>query len=376
MVDRRTVLSTAVTGLVAAGAGLFNGATAMAHTGGVDTAPLGHHPVGPRHGGRRHLLYWDDFRAGFPTDGPDARWRYIAVGDYVADDGIVSTSRHGLTVVSSGTNPRTGKPAFVRTLAQDDENGLGLPGLLDHIKWFAFTTAQASTGYPGYDVAPGQILSYETWLSARTYGVENHPFGPAVKDPQGDLRLAAVTMSAVDEEHGVVFDFFVTNTRIYAFYERLPGQRASLGNYAAFSYAIPVVSRRSTDRHHLEITYDRGRGTARWFVDGRLVYQVDRLGLHLPSRKHLAIDHGGEPRRVEPKQITCGLGLLSLLDGQLPGQPALVRLSSAENFYFDPRVGEPKPQTFLDDESLPGNRLFGQGARLDVSKVVVTRWSR
>jgi hypothetical protein len=37
-----------------------------------------------------------------------------------------------------------------------------------------------------------------------------------------------------------------------------------------------------------------------------------------------------------------------------------VRLSSVPNFYYNPEVGEPVPQTFIDEESLASNRLFGQ----------------
>jgi hypothetical protein len=326
----------------------------------------------PRPTGDRIRLWDDDFRHGFDTEGPDARWNYIAAGPYVADDGIVHTSRRGLDVVSSGTNPTTGEPAFVRTLAQEDDNGSGLPGVLDHIKWFAIPNHTASTGFPGFDAEPGRVVSCETWMSARTYGTDDHPFGSAVADPDSDLRLASAIVNAGDPETSIIFDFFVTNEQIYAFYERLPDQRAQLGNYAAFSYAIPVVERTPGERNHLTISYDRSAGVVRWLVDGEEVFRVDQLGYRLDSREHLVIDHGGTEQPVEPRQLRCGMGLLSLLDGELPGQSALVRLSSAPSFYFDPTVGEPEPQTFLDEESLDSNRLFGQGAGLSMSRYVVT----
>src|SRR5262249_15246750 len=76
-------------------------------------------------------LLWDDFHHGFTVDTPTARWFHFSAGPFVADDGIPSTSAHGLSVVSSGTNPQTGQPAFTKTVAQEEVNG-GLPGGLDH----------------------------------------------------------------------------------------------------------------------------------------------------------------------------------------------------------------------------------------------------
>ena len=76
-------------------------------------------------------VWEDDFQSGFDVGGGDARWRYWGYGEYLGDDGVVETGPSGLRVRSSGTNPVTGEPAFVRTLAQEGENGLGLPGALD-----------------------------------------------------------------------------------------------------------------------------------------------------------------------------------------------------------------------------------------------------
>ncbi|MDQ4032249.1 MAG: DUF6081 family protein, partial [Actinomycetota bacterium] len=117
---------------------------------------------------------------------------------------------------------------------------------------------------------------------------------------------------------------------------------------------------------------DRSAGVTRWLDDANDVYQVGRLGHHLDSREHLVLDHGGEETPVEPRQLNCGMGMISVLDGELPGQSALVRLSGTDGFYFDPATGEPDPQTFLDDESLESNRLFGQGAGMNMSRYVVS----
>jgi hypothetical protein len=319
----------------------------------------------------------DDFSGGFSTAGPDARWTFIGFGPHVADDGIVRTSARGLEVVSGGTNPATGEPAFVRTLAPEGVNPHGLPGLLDHLKWFAFfdhpaADHEATTGFPGFDAVPGHVLSCAVSLSGRTFGTQGHPFGDAVVAPDADLRLATVTVNAVDPETSTVFNFFLTNERIYAFYERLPNARAELGPYAAFSYAVPVADRSPDEWHHLEIAYDRSAGLVRWLVEGREVFRVTDLGAPLDSREHLLIDHGGRPRRVEPRQLRFGMGMLTLLDGRLGGRPALVRLVRTDGFYVDPAVGGSVPPSFLDEESGASSRLFGQGARLQVSRFAVS----
>jgi hypothetical protein len=318
------------------------------------------------------VVFLEEFASGFVTDGVDAGWEYFAAGSYVADDGVVTTSARGLEIVASGTNAKTGEPAFVRTLAPEARNSAGLPGTLDHLKWLTFIRHNASSGFPGFDADPGQVLSCAGWLTARTYGTADHPFGDGVAEADIDLRLAAVTMNAVDAETLMIFDFFVTNAKIYAFYERLPDRREELGDYAAFSYAIPVADRQPEDHNRLEISYDRSAGTVRWSVDGRTVFEVDRIGMRLDARQHLVLDLGGSEQRVEPRQLGFGIGMLTLLDARLAGSPALVRLSNAPSLYYDPAADTPVGQTFRDDESMADNRLFGQGAALRLSRIVVT----
>lgn len=321
-----------------------------------------------------YRLVWDDFGDGFTASGPQARWSYQTAGPHVADDGVATTSAAGLQVVSSGSNPQTGEPAFVRTLAPEPENPAGLPGTLDHVKWLVHSTHVASTGRPGFDAVPGQRLTFETAVSLRTYGTARHPFGAHVVDPDMDLRLAAGAVNCYDPETFVVFDFFLTNRQIYAVYERLPFVRQALGNYASFTYAVPMTRRTPTDRHNLAISYDRATGVVRWLIDGSEAFGVDRLGRHLASREHLVLDHGGVESSVLPTQLNCGMAMFTLLDASLPGTGGngLVRVSAADGYYFDPAGGEPHPQCFVDEQSLASNRLFGQGAELLVSHVTVS----
>lgn len=315
-----------------------------------------------------YRIVWDDFRSGFSDSGQQARWFYPGFGSFVPDDGVATTSPRGLRVVAKGVNPDTGAPAFTLTTPQDPETGG-----LDHVKWVAFTTHTASTGQPGFDARPGQELSCETWLSGWTHGTGAHPFGPRITDPQDDLRLASVAMNAADSETGMIFDFFLTNRRLYAFYERGHYNRGTLGNYAAFAFAIPVGERAPGQQHHLRIGYDKSAETVRWYVNGREVYRVNRLG-HYVDRRYMVLDNGGVQTSASPRQLNCGMGMFSVLDGAAPGTPesGLVRLSDADSFYFDPPSGEPRPQVFYDDDSWEGNRLFGQGASFTMPRYLVS----
>jgi hypothetical protein len=317
----------------------------------------------------KYKIVWDDFKDGFDASGgPDARWFYFAAPPFVGDDGIETTSNKGLKVVPTGTNPHTGKPAFVSTVAQEEENG-GLPGGLDHVKWLVYMNHTASSGYPGFDAQDNRDLSCEAWVKGRTYGTQQNPFG--VCDPTDDPRLAAVGMNTIDFESFMVFDFFITNETVYALYERLPFGRPALGNYAAFTFMIPVAPAHPDHENHLRVTYNKSEGTVRWFVDDDEVFSVDQIGYHI-DRDYMTIDHGGVEELVVPNQIDCGMGLFTLLDGHLPSEEGLVRLSSAPDFYFHPEVGEPTPQTFIDDESLEESRIWGQGAKIEVKKYVVS----
>ncbi|GLZ38908.1 DUF6081 family protein [Actinokineospora sp. NBRC 105648] len=321
-----------------------------------------------------YRVVWDDFQDGFRTTGPDARWRFYAAGPLAADDGVATTSPAGLRVAAAGTNVHTGLPAFTKTHGHDELARLGVPAVFDHVKWLVHANHVASTGLPGFDALPGHVLSFETWVSARSHGTSAHPFGAAVADPDDDLRLGAVALPLIDVETYTVVTFFLTNKSVYATYERLAAGRPTLGDYASFLYATPVATRATADEHHLKISYDRDAGTVRWFVDGSQVHELDRLGHLLPSREHMLLDHGGTPTAVAPRQLNGGMGMFTVLDGAYPGSggAGLVRLDPDPGTYVDPAAGPPSPQRFLDDESRPASRLFGQGAELALARYVVS----
>ncbi|CAL9626522.1 DUF6081 family protein [Streptomyces cellulosae] len=342
------------------------GATALPSASA--SAPAGASAGSAPSADRPYKVVWDDFRHGLRTSGPGAPWFQIEGGGYRADDGIVSTSRHGLHVKSSGVNPRTGEPAFVQTIPQHTPSGA--PGSGDHAKWLVYTSHTSSHGYPGFDAVPGLVLSCETTMSGRTYGTAGHPFGKAVKDPEDDLRLASVMLNTIDNETSTAFDFVITNKRIYAFYGRPTFGRATLGNYASFANTVPLMWRKPGDTHRLKISYDRSAGVVRWLIDGREVLKVDRIG-HRLGRDTLTLDEGGVEGRVAPRQLNCGMGLLNLLDGSYPTGKGLARLSVQTN-YYEPRLGEPHEETFVDEQSTESSRLFGQGGEFRMKNLIVS----
>lgn len=311
---------------------------------------------------------WDDFDSGtFSVGTASSRWSYFSLGSFVGNDGLTSFPSEGtLRIVSKGINPTTGKPAFTRTVPQ---TGGGVDGAIDHVKWLVYMNNTASSGYLGFDALLTADVRCEAMITGQVHGVENHPFGTAVSQPSTDARLAAFALNTADFETGMVFDFFFTNERVYAVYERLPFMRTSTNRYAAFTYLVPVATRTPSTVHDARIEYDRASGRVRWKLLGNTVFEVTRIGRRI-DRQYLLIDHGGVEQTVTPRQLACGLGTFTLLDGYSPAAgKGLVRLSSAPSHYFLPHLGEPYAQSFVDESSQASSRLFGQGVDFRVTDV-------
>lgn len=313
-------------------------------------------------------IIWDDFSEGLDIKNEDSKWYQDGIGTYACNDGVVTMTEGGIRVAPKGKNPKTGEPAFSLSLAQNKDNG-GIPGALDHIKWVTYMNHTAYSGHKGFDVVSNKTLEFEAIMGGKSFGTHNHPFGEAVEDPESDLRLGAAVMLCADPESMMVFDMFVTNNTIYAFYERLPYGRRALGNYAAFSYQIPVASRKIDDIHNLKISYNKESNIVKWFVDGKEVFKVENVGMRI-DRKYMTLDLGGEEEVVSVNQLNAGLGLFTLLDGTQPTGTALVKLTDLKE-NFDPAKGETELPVFVDNESKESSRLFGQGAELICNKYTI-----
>lgn len=320
---------------------------------------------------------YDDFKDGFLVGSADegAKWsHFFFPPGFTGTDGIESTSGQGLRVVAKGVNPSTSKPAFTSTVVQESNQASdGLPGGVDHVKWLVYSSQVSSRMFPGVDASVSHPIGCEAEVGGTTYGTGAHPFGNAVTNANDDLRLAAFALNTIDVETFMVFDFFMTNEGIYAFYERLPfGRGQALGNYAAFSFAKRVADNRPGRMNKLGIYYDKASNTVRWEVNGKEVQRVSRLGL-LIDRRNMVIDHGGTPTEVSLNQLNCGMGMFTLLDANTVGRGGLVKLSSTSDFYFNPAQGQPVEETFVDPNSLTGSRLFGQGAEINVKKYSIVK---
>jgi hypothetical protein len=292
------------------------------------------------------LLLRDEF-----TEGLDLKrtWKLSSEGPFTATDGVVVTSSSGLRIASAGTNPVTNEPAFTDRGVIADQN--------DHVKWMAVTQQVSSGSYGGFDALPGQVLSCTMWARGRTFGTDAHPFGAAVSDPQSDLRLAAFAMSSSDDETGMVFDVWITNTRIYPFYERLNLPGAS---YQGFSSCFPGIARSPDREETVSIVYDPSAGVVSWLINGTVAATVERIGLPSPEAT-LLIDHGGTPESAAPRQLNYRMTLFTLMDGGLPPTGAgLVDLGSPYVF----------PAAFVG-----GSTVFGQGAEVHVRRFEVERSS-
>ena len=336
--------------------------------------------VAPMHGTARAAttVFSDNFQNGFNVGAPgsNANWFYFQGGSFIGNDGIATTGPNGLTVDSSGTNPNTGKPAFTLTVGQND----GAPGAFDHVKWLVYANHFSDAGYPGFTSGGGQEVACQATIGGQTFGTDANPFHQYVSDPNDDLRLAAIAMPTIDFDTFAVFDTWFTNQHIYAFYEHLPFARQNLGgpydsNYEAFSSATPIAKRSIGKSDTVTFVYDKDNGIAKWLVNGVEKFRVTNIG-ERPNRSMMLLDHGGNTKLALPNQIDCGLGMFTLLDGYGKKGVGLVRLTdpNSQPSYYDPSVGEPTPENFVDNQSLPQNRLWGQGAELKVSNFSVQYW--
>jgi hypothetical protein len=239
--------------------------------------------------------------------------------------------------------------------------------ILDHIKWYAPTTNPVV-------VNADESAVFQTALSCQTQNTANFPF-PAnyVTNANDDIRLATCGLFTIDLANFFVFDFFVTNEGLWAFYERLSFARTATNNYRAFSSAKRIRSRSSPDAvESLGIRYNRAQGKVQWLDGCNVVATVSNIGTPAPDFV-LVSDFGGTDQVVDIANINFGIGTFTLLDMSDPLNPtdkkAPVNLLSAYGGYVIPNSfhdnGSPLPQI--------GNKLWGQGAKL--TSYVLKGWT-
>jgi hypothetical protein len=310
-------------------------------------------------------VFADNFQNGFDTSST-GKWQLWPAPGMPSGDGIPSTDANGLHVIPSGTDPATGNPAFAFTTAQQTAGGAGDR---DHTKWLSFANHNSTAGFAGYDTPANGRWTCDANLSVTTRKTEANPFGANVTDPQSDLRLANGAMVVADLETGVLMDFHVTNNTVYAWYERL---RYPNTTYSAFAYAVPVATISKGASLNYQIQLDNSRARATWKINGIPVYSVTDLGARPTDRSHLVTDHGGTDQTVAPRQLLCGLGTFTIMDGAGQDGRGLVQLDTTPGYYYAPPAGQPTPQTFVDTASPASSRLWGQGAEISSSYLTIT----
>ncbi|QGZ49866.1 hypothetical protein GPZ77_17145 [Streptomyces sp. QHH-9511] len=229
------------------------------------------------------LLFHDDFAEGLrvrdPRIRPDGPWSLRPAGALADGDGAARPTTEGLVVEPTGTDPETGRPAFV--VPPEGET-------VEHLRWAAFGPACA-TG--------GSTLTVSATLSADVPG--------AAAD---DIREGAGALVVLDRDAGLIMDFALTGTQVWALYGRVP---ASDGTRGGFSYSVPLAARQPSDSHRCALVVDSAAGVARWLLDGAEVFAVERLGHGLPDPARADAWTPGPLSRVRPASLVPGLALIA-----------------------------------------------------------------
>ena len=176
----------------------------------------------------------------------------------------------------------TGAPE--RTLAVEARRfTLGRRDGHDNVKALVYSTAEFAPGEDG-------LISVATDMRVTTFGTERNPYGVDA----GDVRLGCGALNTIDLKTWMVFDFFVSGSRIVPLYERLPFGVSKDNPYPAFTELIPIeMPTKQGEWHHYAIRYDRSHDKVAWLVDGKIVAERERVGAppgeagpHRESRQH------------------------------------------------------------------------------------------
>lgn len=204
----------------------------------------------------------------------------------------------------------------------------------DNVKALIYSTAEFAPPARG-------VMTVEAEMRVETFGTANNPFGV---DP-GDVRLGCGALNTIDLKSWMVFDFFVSGTRIAALYERLPFGRSKDDAYPAFTELIPIA--RSTmpgEWHRYAIHYDGANDRVEWWVDGAIVAERSNVGA--PPGECGPI--------VKIKGMKIGGGLFTMFGDLLNDR---MRMGDREKIPgLDPRYER---------------TLFGQGARVEFKAFAV-----
>jgi hypothetical protein len=288
------------------------------------------------------VLFKENFDSGLKTgklDDENARWFFFEQPGFISRDpsAMVSAAKGQLTVDI---------PRYSLTTV----------GVNDHPKFMIYSnTINSDTGFPGFKAPDNGEIYYEGKVAVETYGTENNPFNV----PADDFRLSSGGLVSIDFDTFMVYDFFMTATKAYALYERLPFDQKVKDPAAFFTYVVPLIDLEPGVRYHYKLSYNKSKYQVWYYIDGKCVFSIDEFGRRLPKdfenhSQFKDLPASGNPEDlplVQSNQRIVGAGLFTLLDGGIRHGKELANI-------HDPILS-------------PSKKLFGQGGKLRLSDIVV-----
>jgi uncharacterized protein DUF6081 len=266
-----------------------------------------------------HSITYDDFATA--GDWPGDKWyRHLPIPGLWDPAAVV--------ICSGGPDGTLALEARRFTLTRRDGH--------DNVKALIYSTAEFGPG-------DGGMFGVAAAMRVTTFGTENNPYNV---DP-GDVRLGCGAFNTIDLKTWMVFDFFVSGSRIVALYERLPFGAGTDNPYPAFTELIPTdASTKQGEWHRYAIRYDRARDRVEWVVDGRVVATRDAVGAPPGERGPI----------VKIDSMKIGGGLFTMY-GDLCNDRQ--------------RTGDRRAMPGLDPRY--ERTLFGQGARVEFKPFEIER---
>jgi hypothetical protein len=266
-----------------------------------------------------HSITYDDFATA--GDWPGDKWyRHLPIPGLWDPAAVV--------ICSGGPDGTLALEARRFTLTRRDGH--------DNVKALIYSTAEFGPG-------DGGVFGVAAAMRVTTFGTENNPYNV---DP-GDVRLGCGAFNTIDLKTWMVFDFFVSGSRIVALYERLPFGAGTDNPYPAFTELIPTdASTKQGEWHRYAIRYDRARDRVEWVVDGRVVATRDAVGAPPGERGPI----------VKIDSMKIGGGLFTMY-GDLSNDRQ--------------RTGDRRGRPGLDPRY--ERTLFGQGARVEFKPFEIER---
>jgi uncharacterized protein DUF6081 len=288
------------------------------------------------------VLFKENFESGLKTGklyDKNAPWFFFEQPGFISRDPAakVSTMKEELTVDI---------PHYTLTTI----------GVNDHPKFMIYSnTMNSETGFPGFKAPDNGEIYYEANIVVETYGTENNPFNV----PADDFRLSSGGMVSIDFDTFMVYDFFMTPTKAYALYERLPFDQKVKDPAAFFTYVIPLIDLESGVKYHYKLSYNKSKYLIMYYIDGKRVFEIDEFGRRLASdyeeySQFKDIPGSGNPNDlpiVQSNQRIVGSGLFTMLDSGMRHGKELANI-------HEPSLN-------------PSKKVFGQGGKIVLSDIVV-----